>query len=151
MKDQLIHMRDKLNDISRRNRSIRLVKLYNKWSFDLTELDKLSDSPVSETIVEKIINQTKNEDTNLNSLIKDKVHQSHIARQKQKESRKREKEQEEIFGYDGTFYFVTAYTSNGFPYGITREQMEEIYEEKTRQLKNQVNKMSVLDDEDLPF
>jgi hypothetical protein len=30
VKDQLIHMRDKLNDISRRNRSIRLLKLYNK-------------------------------------------------------------------------------------------------------------------------
>jgi very-short-patch-repair endonuclease len=27
MKDKLIHMRDKLNDISRRNRSIRLLKL----------------------------------------------------------------------------------------------------------------------------
>ena len=39
MKDQLIHMRDKLNNISRSNRSIRLLKLYNKWSFDLTELD----------------------------------------------------------------------------------------------------------------
>jgi very-short-patch-repair endonuclease len=64
MKDKLIHMRDKLNDISRRNRSIRLVKLYNKWSFDLTELDnlsKLSKEKVSESIVEQVINRRKNE------------------------------------------------------------------------------------------
>jgi very-short-patch-repair endonuclease len=64
MKDKLIHMRDKLNDISRRNRSIRLVKLYNKWSFDLTELDnlsKLSKEKVSESIVEQVINRKKNE------------------------------------------------------------------------------------------
>jgi len=51
MKDQLIHMRDKLNDISRRNRSIRLIKLYNKWSFDLTEIDKLSDENLTSAII----------------------------------------------------------------------------------------------------
>ncbi|WP_066255611.1 DUF4011 domain-containing protein [Neobacillus drentensis] len=64
MKDKLIHMRDKLNDISRRNRSIRLMKLYNKWSFDLTDLDnlsRLSKEKASTAIVEQIINQTKNE------------------------------------------------------------------------------------------
>jgi superfamily I DNA and/or RNA helicase/very-short-patch-repair endonuclease len=64
MKDKLIHMRDKLNDISRRNRSIRLLKLYNKWSFDLTDLDtlnKLSKERASVSVVEQIINQSKNE------------------------------------------------------------------------------------------
>jgi DNA replication protein DnaC len=64
MKDKLIHMRDKLNDISRRNRSIRLMKLYNKWSFDLTDLDnlsRLSKEKVSTAIVEQIANQTKND------------------------------------------------------------------------------------------
>jgi len=61
MKDKLIHMRDKLNDISRRNRSIRLLKLYNKWSFDLKELDFLSEEAVSQSIVEKIIQQSKSE------------------------------------------------------------------------------------------
>lgn len=35
MKQELVHMRDKLNNISKRNRSIRLLKLYDKWSFDL--------------------------------------------------------------------------------------------------------------------
>ncbi|MGJ7922198.1 AAA domain-containing protein [Neobacillus sp. LXY-4] len=63
MKDKLIHMRDKLNDISRRNRSIRLLKIYNKWSFDLTELDKLQNEIESKTIVEKIIKKTKSDIT----------------------------------------------------------------------------------------
>jgi very-short-patch-repair endonuclease/DNA polymerase III delta prime subunit len=61
MKDKLIHMKDKLNNINNRNRSIRLLKLYNKWSFDLTELDPLSGESVSASIVEKIIN-TPNKD-----------------------------------------------------------------------------------------
>ncbi|PLR81214.1 AAA domain-containing protein [Bacillus sp. V33-4] len=63
MRVKLIHMRDKLNDISRRNRSIRLLKLYNKWSFDLTELDKLSRENSSKSIVEKIIKQSKSDIT----------------------------------------------------------------------------------------
>lgn len=61
MKEILIHMRDKLNDISRRNRSIRLLRLYNKWSFDLTELDELGTETSSESIVTKIIKQSKGE------------------------------------------------------------------------------------------
>ena len=64
MRDKLIHMRDKLNDISRRNRSIRLVKIYNKWSFDLTDLDainKLAKEKQSASIVEQIIHRSKNE------------------------------------------------------------------------------------------
>lgn len=63
MKEQLIHMRDKLNNISRSNRSIRLLKLYNKWSFDLTELDKLSDEKLSSKVVEKIVKQSKSDIT----------------------------------------------------------------------------------------
>ncbi|MGM0828986.1 MAG: AAA domain-containing protein [Bacillota bacterium] len=63
MKDQLIHMRDKLNNINKRNRSVRLLKLYNKWSFDLTELDKLDEKEekVSSKLVEKIVKQSKSE------------------------------------------------------------------------------------------
>ncbi|MDX5473919.1 MAG: AAA domain-containing protein [Bacillaceae bacterium] len=63
MKDQLIHMRDKLNNINKRNRSIRLLKLYNKWSFDLTDLDKLSEEKFSMEIVKKIVNQSKSDIT----------------------------------------------------------------------------------------
>ncbi|MGK7377390.1 AAA domain-containing protein [Planococcus sp. 1R117A] len=47
MKEELIHMRDKLNNISKRNRSIRLLKLYDKWSYDLTK----TSSEVAEDIV----------------------------------------------------------------------------------------------------
>ncbi|MFS0864333.1 AAA domain-containing protein [Fredinandcohnia sp. 179-A 10B2 NHS] len=63
MKEKLIHMKDKLNDISRRNRSIRLLKLYNKWSFDLVNLDQVSEPNTSSSIVEKIISQTTSEIT----------------------------------------------------------------------------------------
>jgi very-short-patch-repair endonuclease len=63
MKEQLIHMRDKLNDISRRNRSIRLLKLYNKWSFDLTELDKVPGEQASSQTVEKVLKQGNQEIT----------------------------------------------------------------------------------------
>jgi len=60
-------MRDKLNDISRRNRSIRLLKIYNKWSFDLTQLDTIS--PISESIVQKIVTQAKQDITLLKPVI----------------------------------------------------------------------------------
>ena len=63
LKDQLIHMRDKLNDISKRNRSIRLLRLQNKWSFDLVELEKLSNDLQSSTIVEQVIKHSKKEIT----------------------------------------------------------------------------------------
>ena len=59
MKDKLLHMRDKLNDISKRNRSIRLLKLYNKWSFDLAELDKKIEEGLSEQIVQKVLAKSK--------------------------------------------------------------------------------------------
>lgn len=48
MKQELVHMRDKLNNISKRNRSIRLLKLYDKWSFDLIR----SSAEIAESIVE---------------------------------------------------------------------------------------------------
>ncbi|WP_035725617.1 DUF4011 domain-containing protein, partial [Gracilibacillus boraciitolerans] len=41
MKHKLQTLSDRLNDISRSNRSIRLLKLYNKWTFDLAELAKI--------------------------------------------------------------------------------------------------------------
>jgi len=73
MKDKLIHMKDKLNDISRRNRSIRLLKLYNKWSFDLTELDRLKGDYSSAAIVEKIIKQQNSEITLLKPTVDDEA------------------------------------------------------------------------------
>ncbi|QGH33500.1 hypothetical protein GI584_05475 [Gracilibacillus salitolerans] len=46
MKDKLQVLSDRLNDISRSNRSIRLLKLYNKWTFDLSELTKVEKDPM---------------------------------------------------------------------------------------------------------
>ncbi len=48
-------MRDKLNDISKRNRSIRLLKLYNKWSFDLAELQKVKGPEAAQAVVAKVL------------------------------------------------------------------------------------------------
>lgn len=59
MKEKLAHMRDKLNDISKRNRSIRLLKLYSKWSFDLVELDKRIEEGLAEQIVKKVLSNSK--------------------------------------------------------------------------------------------
>lgn len=61
MKDKLVHMRDKLNDISKRNRSIRLLKLYNKWSLDITELDRRLESGMAEEIVKKVLSRQRKE------------------------------------------------------------------------------------------
>ena len=41
MKDQLTNLRDRLTDLTRRNRSLRLLLLYNKWNLDLFELEKI--------------------------------------------------------------------------------------------------------------
>ncbi|MDX8047605.1 hypothetical protein SH601_16715 [Gracilibacillus sp. S3-1-1] len=46
MKDKLQILSDRLNDISRSNRSIRLLKMYNKWTFDLAELTKVEKDPM---------------------------------------------------------------------------------------------------------
>ncbi|WP_163536220.1 AAA domain-containing protein [Gracilibacillus sp. YIM 98692] len=45
MIEKLTVLRDRLNNISRSNRSIRLLKLYNKWTFDLNELLKIDKDP----------------------------------------------------------------------------------------------------------
>ncbi|PYY29709.1 Uncharacterized protein PIL02S_01909 [Paenibacillus illinoisensis] len=55
MKDQLVHMRDKLNNINKRNRSIRLLKIYQKWSFDLSSIDTLEKKDDAESILKKVI------------------------------------------------------------------------------------------------
>lgn len=64
MKQELVHMRDKLNNISKRNRSIVLKKLYDKWSFDLTR----SSVEITESIVEGL---KKNSTKSFSLLTKD--------------------------------------------------------------------------------
>ncbi|MEH7237633.1 AAA domain-containing protein [Bacillus sp. JJ1562] len=53
MKEKLTILKDRLNDISRRNRSIRMLKVYNKWNFDLGEVAKINKNP--QDIVDAII------------------------------------------------------------------------------------------------
>jgi hypothetical protein len=81
---------------------------------------------------------------------KDQVKQSIAARQKQKELRKREKEQLEDFE-DDMFYFIAGYTENGVPFGITREEMEDKYDERSTTEFIQRSHWVNIDDEDLPF
>ena len=50
-----MHMRDKLNNINKRNRSIRLLKIYQKWSFDLANLDSLEEKEDAQSIINKIV------------------------------------------------------------------------------------------------
>lgn len=41
MKDKLVYLKDQLNNLSKSNRSIRMLKLYDKWAFDLSQLNRL--------------------------------------------------------------------------------------------------------------
>lgn len=50
-------MRDKLNNINKRNRSIRLLKIYQKWSFDLANLDSIEGKESAQSIIKKIVEQ----------------------------------------------------------------------------------------------
>ncbi|MFE8701556.1 AAA domain-containing protein [Cytobacillus sp. FJAT-54145] len=59
MKQKLVHLKDRLNDLSKRNRSIRMLKLYDKWAFDINSVKKL-DQIKTETIVERVIEQKGN-------------------------------------------------------------------------------------------
>lgn len=57
MKKKLVYLKDKLNDLSMRNRSIRLMKLYKKWSIDLFQIQSFSEEGYAHKIVEKVITQ----------------------------------------------------------------------------------------------
>lgn len=52
-------MRDKLNNINKRNRSIRLLKIYQKWSFDLANIESIEGKEDAQSIIKKIIQQKK--------------------------------------------------------------------------------------------
>lgn len=52
-------MRDKLNNINKRNRSIRLLKIYQKWSFDLASLDRIEDAKEDAASILKKITEQK--------------------------------------------------------------------------------------------
>lgn len=59
LKDKLVYLKDRLNDLSRRNRSIRMLKLYDKWSFDITLVNKVNPESSSK-ILERIMEQNGN-------------------------------------------------------------------------------------------
>ncbi|OAS85992.1 AAA domain-containing protein [Metabacillus litoralis] len=60
MKQKLVQLKDRLNDLSKRNRSIRMLKLYDKWAFDLSSIDKLDQKTNANTVVERVIDQKGN-------------------------------------------------------------------------------------------
>ncbi|MFS0638169.1 AAA domain-containing protein [Mesobacillus foraminis] len=60
MKQKLVQLKDRLNDLSKRNRSIRMLKLYDKWAFDISSIDKLNEKITAETVVERVVGQKGN-------------------------------------------------------------------------------------------
>lgn len=59
MKEKLVYLKDRLNDLSKRNRSIRMLKLYDKWAFDISNVNKLNNTN-AQTVVERIVAQKGN-------------------------------------------------------------------------------------------
>lgn len=57
LKANLMNMRDKLNNINKRNRSIRLLKIHQKWSFDLASIDLIEGKEDAQSILKKIVQQ----------------------------------------------------------------------------------------------
>ncbi|MDM5317198.1 AAA domain-containing protein [Fictibacillus sp. b24] len=55
MKQKLVKYKDRLNDLSKRNRSIRMLKLYDKWAFDLNNLSNLNLDPTK--VINRIVEQ----------------------------------------------------------------------------------------------
>lgn len=53
MEKKLQKLKDRLSDLSKRNRSLRLLKLYDKWTFDLSQLNARS----TEILHKLILNQ----------------------------------------------------------------------------------------------
>ncbi len=50
MDKKLQKLKDRLSDLSKRNRSLRLLKLYDKWAFDLTQLGSRPDEILDELL-----------------------------------------------------------------------------------------------------
>lgn len=73
VKEKMVFLKDRLNDLSRRNRSIRMLKKYDKWSFDLNSIKQLEQDPqtVLNTIITKkskldLLKQNVNNEESLN-------------------------------------------------------------------------------------
>ena len=57
-------------------------------------------------------------------IYKKQLEQSRIELQRQREKKKREKEEHLDMDSDDTFAFIAGYTSGGFPYGVTWDEMD---------------------------
>ena len=57
MRQKLEKLRDRLSDLSKRNRSLRLLKIYDKWTFDMAQLNGIEEAKHSTTehVLRKII------------------------------------------------------------------------------------------------
>lgn len=55
MKEQLIRLKDRLNDLSLRNRSIRLVRINQKWGMDLLQLDGIRGEGTAQKILDGVM------------------------------------------------------------------------------------------------
>ncbi|WP_165875943.1 AAA domain-containing protein [Hazenella coriacea] len=55
MEQKLLRLKDRLSDLSRRNRSLRLLRISSKWSFDLTQLDQDEETSHAPKILESVI------------------------------------------------------------------------------------------------
>lgn len=60
MKQKLVQLKDRLNDLSKRNRSIRMLKLYDKWAFDISSINKIDKKMDAKTVVERIVETKRN-------------------------------------------------------------------------------------------
>jgi len=75
MKQKLVQLKDRLNDLSKRNRSIRMLKIYDKWAFDISSINKIDKKMDAKTVVERIVEQkgtvnlVKQDVTNKESLV----------------------------------------------------------------------------------
>lgn len=76
-----------------------------------------------------------------------------LASAEKKPKKKRRKPKEEFYDYpeqDDTYYYIAGYTSGGFPYGLTWEEMGlEPWQELDDDDKG--NEESILENSDLPF
>lgn len=57
MREQLTRLKDRLNDLSLRNRSIRLLKLNKKWNVDLLQLDGIQGDGGTEKILGAVLSR----------------------------------------------------------------------------------------------
>ncbi len=98
----------------------------------------------------------------VDSKYKKQLEQSRVDLQRQREKKKRKKEEQFDMDSDDTFAFIAGYTSGGFPYGVTWDEMDSESEEaeenfKQKNEENYCNKREVSesaywdDADDIPF